>query len=130
MSFSDYLEQVLQKHWLKIATYTPPTNLYLGLSTADPGEAGAGLAEPSGSGYARVAFNSWTWNAGAGRAESSATATFPTATGSWGTITHLCIFDASTAGNLLASGALAASKTVNNGDTLSFPSAQITSTLD
>jgi len=48
--------------------------------------------------------------------------TFPTATGSWGTILSAYIVDSATygAGNVLYGGDLATSKTVGTGDTVSF----------
>lgn len=51
-----------------------------------------------------------------GQTSNNAAITFPAPTASWGTITHMGIYDASTAGNLLYWAALATSKTVNNGD--------------
>jgi hypothetical protein len=41
--------------------------------------------------------------------------TFPTATGSWGTVTYFGIYDASTAGNLVGYGALTSSQTISSG---------------
>lgn len=83
-------------------------NRWAGLSTADPGEAAATLAEPVGDGYARVAMTTATWDAASGGTKSNGAAiTFPEATGDgWGTVTHVCIFDAESAGNLLFSIAL------------------------
>jgi len=44
------------------------------------------------------------------------------------TVTHLGLWDASSAGNFLWSGSLAASKTVNSGDTFTFLSGNVTAT--
>jgi len=130
MTFSDYLELKVLDHVFGKAAYTMPT-AYIGLSTADPLDTGAGLAEPTGGAYARVSTASTDWNAAASGAISNANAiTFPAATASWGTITHFAIFDAATAGNLLASGVLAASKAVGNGDTVKFDIGALTATLD
>lgn len=104
---------------------------YLGLSTADPGDDGSGLAEPSGNGYARVELASTDWNsASSGSKTNSVAKTFPTATGSWGSISYLCIFDAATSGNLLWSGALTTAKSVDTGQTLQFAAGSITVSLD
>jgi hypothetical protein len=83
-------------------------NLWCGLSTADPTDDGSGLAEPVGDGYARVAMTTATWDAASGGTKSNGAAiTFPEATGDgWGTVSHVCIFDAATEGNLLFSIAL------------------------
>ena len=49
--------------------------------------------------------------------------------GDWGTITHIGIHDASTAGNLLWHGSLTVSKTVSDGDTLQFAIGNIDLTM-
>jgi len=84
------------------------TNRWVGLSTADPLDDASGLAEPVGDGYARVATTTATWDAASGGTKSNGLAiTFPEATGDgWGTVTHVGIFDAVSAGNLLFSIAL------------------------
>ena len=61
----------------------------------------------------------------------SSTITFSAASGgSWGSITHIGIFDAVSSGNLLAHGALLASKTIGDGDTFSISSNNLTITID
>ena len=111
-SFADYLELKILDHITGKTSYTMPT-AYVGLSTADPLDTAAGLAEPSGNGYARVATDGDDWNAAASGATSNANAiTFPTASGSWGTVTHFALFDAATSGNMLAHGALDSSQAI------------------
>ncbi len=118
-SLSDYIENDLLDHVLKTTSYTQPTNLYVGLSTADPTDSGSGIAEPAGGAYTRVAHNSW--DVASGRAtENTGTITFPEATGSWGTISHFFISDASSGGNMIGHGSLSASKTIESGDNASF----------
>jgi hypothetical protein len=131
MSMSNYLEAKVLDHITGRAAFAAPS-IYIGLSMADPGEDAAGLAEPTGGSYARVAHNGTAkWAAAAnGAAATSAECTFPTATGDWGTITHMCIFDALTNGNLLWSGAFAQAKDVLNGDTARIGSGQLTLTLN
>lgn len=126
MSFSNYLENKVLGHVFGGTAYTAPSTLYVALFTSDPGEAGTGT-ELSGSGYARqsVAFTV-TGNA----ATNSAAIEFPTATASWGTVTHAAIYDASSSGNILASSALSTSKTIDTGDVLRFPAGDIDITLD
>jgi len=46
--------------------------------------------------------------------------TFPTASGSWGTITHFALFDALTTGNMLMSGALTASQAITTNQIARF----------
>lgn len=121
MGISNYGAQQILQHILKIAAMTVPTHIYIAASTADPTRTGSGLAEPVGNAYARVQMDNWTWNGGALRAEDASIIQFPTATGSWGTITYVAIYDAASGGNLLFSAALQSAKTINSGDTLSFP---------
>jgi len=131
-SFSDYLEDELLDHIFGVGAWSAPATVYIALSTADPTDDGSGIAEPSGGAYARVAVtNSGTnWDTSSGGATANKTAfTFPTATASWGTITHFAIFDASTAGNMLMHGVLTTSKAVGNGDTPKFNIGAIDVTL-
>ncbi len=101
-----------------------PATYYVGLSTTTPTNTGSNITEPSGNAYARVAVtnNTTNWPAAASRSKSNGTTiTFPTATGSWGTVTHFVLFDAATAGNMRAWGALTASQSVASGATPDFP---------
>lgn len=119
---STFLANELLDHVFN-AAYTPAATVYLGLSTANPTDDGSGLAEPSGNAYARQAI---TFGAAASRrVTQSATVTFPQATGAWGTITHWAIFDAASGGNMLAHGALAASKSVVTGNTPSVAAGEV-----
>lgn len=128
MSASNYLENKLLDHALGTATFAKPAAVYLGLFTADPGEAGPGT-EVAGLGYARqqVQFSA----ASAGATENTTLITFPQAAGgAWGTITHWALFDASTAGNMLISGAFAASRVIADTDQLLINAGDIDITLD
>jgi hypothetical protein len=114
-AMSDYLENEILDHILGTGAYTMPTTVYVGLSTGSFNDDNSGT-ELSGSGYARqsIAFGA----ASSGTASNSGAVDFPAATGSWGTVSHFGIFDASTGGNLLIHGALTASKAVATGDIL------------
>lgn len=127
--FSTYLANKLLDHLLKVAAYTVPSNVYVGLSTAAPGDTGGTLAEPSGNAYARTVMNTWD-AAASGATQNTAAITFPTATGSWGTVSHVALFDASTAGNLLGSAALGTSQAVVNGNVVEFDAGALDVTLD
>ena len=128
-SFGDYAENKILDHVLGKTAFTMPT-VYVALSTADPTDDASGIAEPSGNAYARVATEGATWNASSGGASSNASAiTFPTATGSWGTITHFALYDASTSGNMIAHGALSTSKAVATNDTPEFKAGELDVTL-
>lgn len=131
-SFSDFLENELLDHVLGNAAYAAPSTVYVALSTADPLDTGAGMAEPSGFAYARqpVTNNLTNWPAAAGGAKANANlVAFPEATGSWGTITHFAIFDAITSGNMLMHGSLTVAKAIASGDVLQFPATSIAVTL-
>lgn len=128
--FSNYWENKILDHVFSKASYTAPT-IYVGLSTADPLDDGSGLAEPSGNGYARVVTSASTWTAASGGALSNAgDITFPEASGSWSTVTHFALFDASSGGNMLAHGTLSVSKTITAGDTAKFAVGDLDVTLD
>jgi hypothetical protein len=126
---SDYLENELLDHIVGKTAYTMPT-VYVGLYTSAPTDAGGGT-EVSGGSYARKSTAGADWAAASGGAISNANAiTFVTASGSWGTVTHFGLFDASTTGNLLAWGALGASKAIGSGDTASFAAGDLDITMD
>jgi hypothetical protein len=132
-AMSDYLEQQLANHIFRASTFSKPTGLHVGLFTSATTDAGGGT-ELSGNGYARAALapsdSNWTLTGGTISNASNQTITFPTPTGNWGTVTHFGIFTASTGGSLLFHGALTASKTVNQGDTVTFPGGQLQITFD
>ena len=96
--FSNYLENALINAVLRNTSYTSPTTVYVALFTSDPTDAGSGT-EVSGGSYARTSI---TFGAPSnGVTTSNADCTFPQATASWGTVTHIGLYDASTSGNLL-----------------------------
>lgn len=98
-------------------TLTAPATIYIGLFTVGAGEAG-GQTEVSGSNYARTAV---TFSApSAGSVSNNADVTFPTPSGSWGTIVGWGLFDASTAGNLLYYSDQSPSQAVGSGIPVKF----------
>lgn len=127
MSFTNYLENKIQAYvWSGTAFSSPSASLYVGLFTAAPGEGGGGT-EVSGNGYSRKLVSMTT---SADLSTNSAAVEFDTATGSWGTITHVAIFDASTAGNMLAYATLASAKTIATGDVFRIPAGDLDITLN
>lgn len=113
---------------------TQPT-IHVGLSTTAPAEDGTNVTEPVGNGYARVAAAAAVWNAATDAdpsvLDNGSAINFPTPSGAgWGTVTHFVIFDALTGGNVIASGALTASRSIQSGDTVSFPIGDLDITLD
>jgi len=128
-AMSNYLENKLIDQLFRGTAYTFPATLYFGLLTAAPSDSAAGT-EVSGGSYARVAVTANTTNfAGTQSAGSTAVSSgtggttsnngaiaFPTPTANWGVVTHMALYDAGSAGNLLFYAALTTSKTVNNAD--------------
>jgi len=105
----------LANKWLDMLAGTAfasaPTGVWVRLHTADPGAAGATA------GSAVTTRQAVTWSAAsAGSKASSSIPAFSMTTSE--TITHISLWDASTAGNFLASAALTASRAVINGDSL------------
>jgi hypothetical protein len=130
VSATNYLENEVLDHVLGKGTrdFTSPANLFIGLFTAvSDGEAGT-VTEVSGNGYARTAV---TFNtASGGSATNDGDITFPAASGgSFGTITHIGVYDASTAGTLIFYGSLSASKTVDDGDIFQISDTNLTISL-
>jgi hypothetical protein len=126
MSFSNYLENKVLLHVFGATAYTAPSTLYVGLFTSDPGEGGTGT-EVSGGSYARQTI---AFTVTANQASNTAAVEFPTATASWGTVTYAAIYDAVSGGNLMAYGALTASKTIASGDVLRIPAGDFDINLD
>jgi len=117
VAFSNFLEEALLNHVLRNTAYTSPTTVYLALFTSTTTDAGGGT-EVTGGSYARQVA---TFDPPVSSVVALASdVTFPIATADWGIITHFAIYDAVSAGNSLYHGPLAASRTINNGDTFRF----------
>jgi hypothetical protein len=101
------------------ATFTGVTTLFCKLHTGDPGAAGAGNVS---SVTTRPAINFAAASAGS----QSAISTFPSWTNWAGTngetVSHLSIWDSSTAGNFYYAVQLTVAKVMNTGDTLNLNS--------
>lgn len=106
----------------RTGSFPTPSSLFVKLHTGDPGASGTANAS------AVTTRSAATF----GSAASGGVATM-TNTPSWSmtgteTISHISLYDASTAGNFLWSVALTASKSVSNGDTLNLSSLTLTFT--
>lgn len=111
----------LANKWLDMlggTAFTAPATPAVKLHTADPG--GAATTAPSAN-TTRVAL---TWAAASGGSK-AITSTFPS-WASWAsgpeTLTHISVWDSTTAGNFLFSAALTTSKAITNGDTFTLSS--------
>jgi hypothetical protein len=121
--------QTLNNSWLNVirgggTTYTALANVYVQLHTANPGSVGT-TSVSSVTTRPSITFTAAT----TGVLNSSNTPQWTSWAGTNGeVVTHISIWDASSAGNFLWSAALSASKTVNTGDTLTLSSASLTIT--
>lgn len=135
-AWTNYTENKLIDHIFRTGSFTKPTSIYVGLMSAvSDGEAGT-VTELTGNGYARVSVPPLdaNWAAATGNNATTsnvAAVTFPACTGSdWATATHFGIWDASTAGNLLAYASLTAPRTITVGSTASFAANALTVAVD
>lgn len=112
MVLTDHAENKIYDALLRAQALGAPATWYIALSTGLRSDSTA-PTEPSGNGYARVAVAaslanfSGTQGAGTtvastgtdGTGENNASITFPTSTGSWGTVQSVWFMDASSGGN-------------------------------
>ena len=140
---STYLEAKVLNHVLTATAFTQPTTRYVALFNNTSGNALANLqngtltdeVSTSGTAYARqsvtfaAASTSGSGLSAVTTSATNATVTFPTATASFGSITHVAIMDASTAGNVLFFGAVTTSKQIDTGDTFQITSSNLTVAL-
>lgn len=123
-ALSNHAEALLLKWLMTDETATRPTAWYVALYSSAPSDAGGGT-ELSGDGYARQAVNF-----GADGAANVDPVVFEADGGDWDEATHVGIFDASSSGNLLWHGPMAAPKQIDDGDTLTFDTGAIELSLD
>lgn len=122
MSISNYAENKILDHVTGEASWTMPTTVYVKLHTGDPGEAATSNAATETTRKAA----SWA-AASSGSIATDATLEW-TNVAATETITHWSLWDASTAGNALWTGALSSSAAVTAGDTFQITS--LTLSLD
>jgi len=128
MSFSNFLETEILDHVFGAAAYTAPGTMHLALFTSNPDEDASGTeVTTSGTAYARrtVAFT-----VSGNTASNTGAVEYPTATATFGTVSHVGVMDASTGGNLMAYAALTSSKTISTGDVFRVPAGDLDITLD
>jgi hypothetical protein len=128
MSFSNTFETHVLNYVFTATSVSRPTAWYIGLFTSNPAEDGSGTeVSASGTAYVRktVAFT-----VSGNLATNNAAIEFPTATSSFGTVTHIGVFTASTSGTLIAYSALSASKAIAAGDVFRIPTGDLDITLD
>ena len=126
MSFSNTFETTVLTWAFSTSSATRPTAWHLALYTSAPDDTGGGT-EVSGSAYAR---QSVAFTISGNTASNTSALEFPTATGSYGTVTHVGVFDAASGGNLIAYASLTTSKAIDTGDVLRVPAGDLDITLD
>jgi hypothetical protein len=114
----------LANKWLDMlgaSAFTAPSAAWMELHTADPGAAGTTSTCTGTVGASRKQI---TWSA-ASAGSKAATTTLPSWTawdGGSVTISHIAVWDASTSGTFLYSGALTTPRAITNGDTFNVTS--------
>ncbi len=127
-SFGNYLENKILDHILKVAVYTPATNLYIALYTIAPTDVGGGT-ELSGNGYLRILCNNWA-AAVAGASSNTIQVLFPEATADWGTLVAFAIWDAQSGGTFLQWADLTTNRIILNKDSVKFNIGELGVILD
>ena len=119
-AMSDYLANVILDFIFRNQAFAAP-NLHVALTTATVADSNTGstISEPAGNAYARVDFADWQV-AAAGALQNNTSITFPTPTGSWGSIVATAICDALSVGNVLFYDNAIVDQAVGNGDTVRF----------
>jgi hypothetical protein len=126
MSFSNDFETRVLQYIFTTGSVTRPTAWHVALYTAAPNDSGGGT-EVSGGAYAR---QSVTFTVSGNTATNSGAVEYPTATASYGTVSHVGVFDAASGGNLIAYAALSASKAIDTGDVFRIPAGDLDITLE
>lgn len=122
MSISNYAELKILDHTTGVSAWTMPTNVYVKLHLADPGE--AATTSPA----VNTTRKNVSWSpAASGLIGSSVTLEWTNVLATE-TYTHWSLWDHLTAGNALWSGALSSSAAVTVGDTFQITS--LTLSLD
>lgn len=128
MSLSNTFETHTLNYLFTATSVTRPTAWYVALFTSNPDEDASGTEVTTvGTAYVR---QSVSFTVSGNTASNSAAVEFPTATASYGTVTHVGVFDASSGGNLIAYAALTTSKAIDTGDVLRLPASDLDITMD
>lgn len=130
ISMTHYLAQALLNEVLRATNYAAPATVYVALFTAAPTDSGGGT-EVAGGAYVReaVTFGAPT-NSGTGdQCVNSADVVWPVATGSYGTVVAIALFDASSAGNMLLYATITG-VLISVGQQAKIPTGQLTVLFD
>ena len=110
--------------------YAGVNDPYVSLWTTDPTDDETGT-EVSGGSYVRIQASFNTATGSSGQTDNDADITFPTATGSWGTVAYIGLHESATGtGNMIFHTALDVSKTIDSGDIFKISSGDLTVEFD
>lgn len=129
-AFSNYFEDQITG-WIAGTTFAAaPTATFVQLYSQDPTDAGSA----TGALYSRVSIasgtGSWTRGVGGNGTITNASAfTITSSATATASATHVAVWDASTAGNLLFFGQLTTAKTIASGDEVKFNASALTLTV-
>lgn len=142
-TLTDYAENKIVDALLRGQALGAPATFYIGLDTVACNDAGGGT-EVTGGSYARVAVTSslanWAGTQAAasttvssgtsGTTSNNAAVTYVTPTAGWGTVVSVRFWDALSGGNAWICSPMTINKTINTGDTVSFPASTLTFQAD
>ncbi len=122
MPFAPYGKTQVGNCVLRSTTLTSPGQMYAALATA-VSAGGVTITEVSGFAYARQAVNFAAPVAGV--FTSSSDVVFPQATGAWGTVTYVVLYDAPTGGNAWEYAPMGTPRTITAGMILELLAGQV-----
>lgn len=131
-TIGDVAATALLNYLFHQTAYLHSSVIWIGLSTTTPNDDGSNVTEPVGNNYSRQDADTDEWETASGSEIQNALAiSFPTASGSWGTVTHFVLYDAQTSGNFLGSGTIngGSGQAIGLNDILQFAVHAITVTL-
>lgn len=134
---SNYTEANVINSLLRGAAFPVPSTVYIGLHTADPGEAGDNeVSTGNWPAYVRKdaavgGATSSGWDAPSdGVTHNAKQITYPGMNGASNvTVSHWALYDAATGGNMLAHAALQTARTLQLGDVFVFDIGSLTVTM-
>jgi hypothetical protein len=117
-SLSDAGEAMALDHMFTATAVTRPTAWWFALYTAAPSDTGGGTEVTNANAYARTSVVFTRSGTTPTQVANTSQVDFPTATGSWGTITHIGIVTSATHGGgvLLAWAPLDTSRAITTGE--------------
>lgn len=126
--FSNYTETKLMDYFFGKASFTPPSDIWVGLLSAFPGDECTNVncneVQWAGTSYLRVLTFTATWELGSMMdLWNKAVIQFPLADGAWGMVNHYALFDVwspNVAGNVLLFGPITPERNVLAGSRPKF----------